>query len=293
LFNFVIYVIFAHLTTLSYQILPNTIFLLAILGILILILRRLPEAKAESEKQDLEIPVETKLANKGLPALAISKIKVQVRFVVKKIWQFILEAKDLRPHALASYKIKKIFEGRLPLSKKAVFQTAHVPEPENEQYLLEKIKHEPKNLANYDALGKFYLDRNNFTEAKDIYLYLTNHEPSSGDYQAKLAYCFFQLDDFEKAAQHYQNSLALDPAHPNRYYNLGLSLASLGRFADAVKHYEQAIALEPKSVKYYLVLSEAHVWLGNAQQAKEALLKAKEIDPIHELVNQKLNDLLK
>jgi len=279
---------------LSYQILPTTIFFLSILGILILILRRLPEAKAESEKQAKEISVEKKLENKGLPALAISRIKVKSKFLYKKAWQFILEAKDIKPHALASYKIRKIFGGRLPLKKKFVFQPAEdltLPSGENEQYYLEKIKREPKNLSHYDGLGKFYLDNNNFNEAKDIYLYLTNHEQANGDYRAKLAYCFFQLTDFEKSAEHYRASLGLDSAHPNRYYNLGLSLVKLGKFAEAILNYEQAVALEPDSVKYYIVISEAHIKLGQAQKAKDALLKAKAIDPVNELVAQKLKDL--
>jgi len=276
---------------LSYQILPNIIFIFSILGIVLIILRRLPEAGAEAGNQAEEAEAHEILQDKGLPAQAISKIKVAVTFAVKKSWNFILEAKDLKPHAAAGYKMKKLFAA-LPGFKKQDIHPVLSADVKNEQYYLDQIKQEPKNLTLYDALGKFYLEAENFGDAKDIYQYLVNHQPASPDFQARLAYCFFQTKNYERAAEHYQKSLALDSTQPNRYYNLGLSLESAGKTAESVEHFEHAAGLEP-APKFYVSLSAAYEKLGNTDKAREALQLAQKLDPDNESVKEKLEKLVK
>jgi len=236
---------------LSYQILPNVIFILSVLGILLIILRHLPEAAAADHSSPKEPSAHFKLVAKGLPAEAFSKIGVILRFRVRKIWNFMLEAKDLKPYSNVGYKMKKIFGGRQPQEIKPVILapvTTH--EVRNENYYLEMIRIQPRKLSHYDALGKFYLEQENFNDSKDIYLYLANHEPANPDFQARLAYCYYQVKQFAKAADHYQKSIALDSTQPNRYYNLGLSLESAGKAAAAAAALNKALELEPENPKY-------------------------------------------
>ena len=275
----------------SYQILPNIIFIFAVLGILLLILRRLPEAAAAAEQAPLEADARENLLAKGLPAKAFSKVATFVKFWTRKIWNFVLEAKDLRPHAAAGYRMQKIFNGRLP-----GFKPAPAPQPitthevKSEQYYLDIIKLQPKNLSNYDLLGKFYLEQSNFSDAKDIYEYLCNHEPGNPEFQARLGYCYYLDKQFTKASERYQKSLALDSTQPNRYYNLGLSLEGAGKLNDAAKNLETAIALEP-SVKYYISLSTVYLKLNNGIKAREILQKALTLEPENEVVKTKLEKL--
>jgi Flp pilus assembly protein TadD len=284
----------------SYQIIPNILFIFAILGILLIILRHLPEATVE-ELKAAELPPEQRLTEKGLPVIAISKIRTLFRLWFRKIWNFVLEAKDLKPTSLAGYKIKKIFKSRppqlnrpaasaaLPQSINPVAPVVVEPQPvKDENFYLEAIKDDPKNLANYDSLGKFYLEAENFIDAKDIYEYLAKHEPGDSDFLGRLAYCFYQTKNYEKAAEHYKQSLALDSTQPNRYYNLGLSLQALSKNTDAIKVFLQAIALEPSNPKYYISLSNSYVKKARKQEAKEALEKAKKLDPKNEVVLNKL-----
>lgn len=238
----------------SYQILPNIIFIFAALGILLIILRRLPEASVYEEKKAAVVEADKKLIAKGLPAEAFSKVGSFFKLRVKKSWNFILEAKDLKPHAAAGYKMQKIFGGKLPGFKKQGITPVTTQEIKNERYYLDLIKIQPKNLTHYDALGKFYLEKENFSDAQDIYIYLTNHQPANPDYQARLAYCYYQAKNFEKASEHYQKSIGLDSTQPNRYYNLGLSLESAGRHQEAVKAIAKALELEPENNKYQQAL---------------------------------------
>jgi len=280
------------LASLSYQIFPNIIFILAVLGALLLIVRRLPEAAVSNEQTPPEEGAHQKLLAKGLPAQAFSKVATFFKLWTKKIWNFILEAKDLKPHAAAGYRMQKIFNGKLP-----GFKTSAAPHPitthevKSEQYYLDMIKLQPKNLSNYDLLGKFYLEQSDFSEAKDVYEYLTNHEPGNPEFQARLGFCMYQEKQFDKAAAAYGKSLALDSTQPNRYYNLGLSLESAGKPDEAIKNFETAISLEPSSVKYYISLSNIYIKTNNGIKAREVLQKAKAIDPENEAVKAKLEKL--
>jgi tetratricopeptide (TPR) repeat protein len=263
------------------------------LGILLLILRRLPETASTAQQAPSGVSVQEKLLAKGLPAEAFSKVSTFLKFWTKKIWNFVLEAKDLKPHVAAGYRMQKIFNGKPAAAKTSTdFQAAdHEQEEKNEQYYLDKIRQQPKNFSNFDLLGKFYLENSKFSDAGDIYEYLANHQPGNPEFQARLGYCYYQNREFAKAAEHYQKSLALDSTQPNRYYNLGLSLEAVGNLAESVKKFETAIALEP-SAKYYVSLSTVYLKLNNGQKAREVLLKARELEPQNETVKNKLDKLM-
>jgi tetratricopeptide (TPR) repeat protein len=240
------------------------------------VLRHLPEANVQSSKTTEESQATNKLIEKGLPAIGFPKFKVFIVFYLKKVWNFALEAKDLKPHANVGYKMKKIFGGQKPQTKPEIIKPQTVTEVRSEEYYLENIKLEPKNLNNYDALGKFYLEKESLQDARDIYQYLVNHEPSNPEYHARLAYCFFKEKNFQKASEHYEKSTGLDSTQPNRYYNLGLSLEMAGNYQESVNAFEQAINLEPTE-KYYKSLSEAYKRVGNDHKAREAQFQAKKI----------------
>jgi tetratricopeptide (TPR) repeat protein len=279
-------------TPLSYQIIPNIIFIFSVVGVLLLVLRRLPEAGSIIERQPEKSTAHEKLLAKGLPAEAFSKISTFVKFWISKIWNFVLEAKDLKPHAAAGYRMQKMFNGKLPgFKQQLAVQPITTHEVKSEQYFLDMIKLQPKNLANYDLLGKFYLEQSNFSDAGDIFEYLANHEPGNPEFQARLGYCLYQQKQFGKAAEHYQKSLALDSTQPNRYYNLGLSQEGAGDLDQAVKNFEMAISLEP-TVKYYISLSNLYLKLNNGIKAREVLQKAQKLDPQNETVRTKLDKLM-
>lgn len=275
---------------LSYQLIPNIILLFSILGILLLVLRRLPEASAIPEQPNQSEAATLKLLAKGLPAMAISKLRSWFRFWGKKLWNFALEAKDLKPQAFANYRIRKLF-GPWQQPKPATSRPASTEEVQNEQYFLNIIKRDPKNLANYDLLGRFYLDHQEIDNARDIYDYLTRHDAANADYQARLAYCYYQTKDFAKTAEHYQKSLALDSSQPNRYYNLGLVQETMGQSEAALQSISRAIALEPHNARYYLSFGNISLKLGRHDEALNALQKAYELEPQNDKVKQKLDRL--
>lgn len=275
----------------QYQILPNLIVILSVLAAFSLILRRLPEATAKQETEAPRHPVELKLLGKGLPAKAVSKTRTTIKFWLGKIWNFMLEAKDLKPAASTGYQIRKLFGHRPVAGKMQTSHPASTEEVKNEQYYLNIIKKDPKNLSNYDALSKYYLGKDQITDALDVYDYLTAHDPANADYHARLAYCYYQLKNFDKTVDHYKKSVTLDSSQPNRYYNLGLVLEILGRHAEAIDAISKAVNLEPNNPRFYISLSGVYSRIDSTAKALEALKKARHLDPSNEEIGRRIEKI--
>lgn len=258
---------------------------------MLIILRHLPEAIA-TQTQAKQAGVEKNLEQKGLPAVAISRLRTALKLSSKKLWNFVLEAKDLKPAAIAGYKIKKIFNARAQnITYVPVTPVAAPPKQPTENDLLEAIKGDPHNLTLYQNLGKHYMDAENYADAKDVYGYLTKHAPADSDFHGKLAYCCYQLKDYTKAVEHYKISLTLDSSQPTRYYNLGLSQEAVGNTVQAIEAFRHAVLLEPQTIKTYISLSNLYIKSGDRQKAQEILLEAKKVDPGNEQVKTKLKQL--
>ncbi len=250
----------------AYNTISTVIFLAAIVGMILMILRRLPEAAA-SQEQDQDESLRATLAMSGRRTLqAYYKVRAIVVFWSKRALNFALEAKGMKHPSLTNYRIRKIFRGRQHVSGPAGINAAavahaaaaNVTDPaavpaeavKDEQFYLTQIREQPRELPRYAALAHFYVGQNNFSDAENVYDYLVKRDPSNSDYQAKLAYCKLHLKAYEDAAVWYEKSLALDPGHPNRYYNLALAYKVVGKRAQSAGAIRRAIELEPRNKKY-------------------------------------------
>lgn len=232
-----------------YNLLSNITLLISILGIIVLVLRRLPQAVEEeqSARAELNEPGEL-LASKGLPARAVSKTRGWFKLFTHKIWQFMLEAKGLKHAPKINYNFKRIL--------KSDDEDTKPPIARSEQYYIDLIKRHPKDLFNYDQLGQFYMEAKKYGDAGNVYEYLANHDPTNSTYFAKLGLCRLHTQQFEQAVDAYRQSIKLDPSHPNRYYNLALAFQGEKQWKQAGDSLRRALELEPKNQKYADLLFE-------------------------------------
>lgn len=237
----------------SYHLLPNLIFILAVLGILVIVVRRLPEIASAKDKPQGQGQELIKPASLG------AKIVARIRFWLSRTWQFVLEAKGLKPTGEVGYRIRKILKPtRVKVNARSadsVVRSAFEIK-RDESFYLRLIKEFPKDLAHYNSLGQFYLDNKNYTDAQNVYEYLVHHDPSKSNYYAKLAFCKLQLRLYGDAIGYYEKSLALDASHPNRFYNLSLAYKSLGKKRKCREMLLRALELEPNSEKYQKSLED-------------------------------------
>ncbi len=237
----------------SYQILPNALLFASIFGIILIFLRRLPDGLEQStiSKPDQQ-PAEMKLwLKKGLPTFPASRLRAALKLLLRKIWNFALEAKGLRPGFFAGYRMKKLSASDTTDAPKPQAD-AITPNEENktEAFFVEAIKKDPKNPALYEGLAKLYISQNNFLDAKDVLEYLSKHDPANAGLLSRLAFSHFRLKNYVEAEQKFKQSLALDSSEPSRYYNLGLSLKLQGKTDEAKEAFQKAFEIEPENEKY-------------------------------------------
>jgi tetratricopeptide (TPR) repeat protein len=228
-----------------YNLVANLILIVSILGIIILVLRRLPQAvgEAEQEKEQQQEAAGMLLAAKGLPTKAASKLKSALKIVWHKVWQFMLEAKGLKHGPRIDFNFKRI----LRKDKEAEVKK---PIARGEDYYIKLIRRHPRELTYYDQLGQFYLEARKFTDAANVYEYLTTHMPTNSSYFAKLGLAQLHDQEFVLAQKAYLQSVKIDPTHPNRFYNLSLAFQGQKRWRQAVKMLDAALELDPDNKKY-------------------------------------------
>ncbi len=226
----------------------NITFIVSILGVILMVLRRLPEAttfnrkKDEFNKDHAAPSAGSLLGAKGLPVKAYSKSKVLSKLITHKVGQFLLEAKGLKQSPKISYNFQRIF--------KNVKADTNQPLVKDEKYYINLIKRNPKDDSYYDLLGQYYLEEKKMGDAVNVYEYLITHSPTETTYHVRLGLAALFMHDYKKAEQAYQKALQLDPTNPSRFYNLALSQQGLKKYDLAEKSMKKALELDPNNHKY-------------------------------------------
>ncbi len=233
-----------------YNTIMNITFIVSIVGVILMVLRRLPEATVldKQAKINRQTTIESRanagslLFAKGLPVKAYSKTKVLFKLIGHKIWQFLLEAKGLKQAPKISYNFQKVFS--------KIKSDATTPLVKDEKYYINLIKRNPKDDSYYDLLGQFYLEEKKMEDAQSVYEYLVSHAPTQTPYWVRLGLSSLFLKNFKKAEQAYQKAVNLDPTNPSRFYNLALAQQGLRKYTLAAASLQKALELEPKNQKY-------------------------------------------
>lgn len=231
----------------SYSLITNLILLISIIVIIILVVRKLPQALGQQDneaKLEFSGQAQEALQEKGLPAKTAGKIKAWSKIASYKTWQFILEAKGLKHAPKIHYNFKKIL-------RKETSNETKPPIARGEKYYINLIKRHPKDLGVYDQLGQFYIEAKRFEDAINVYEYLAEHSPTSSSYFAKLGLSALHLQDFVKAEKAYAQSVKLDKSHPNRFYNLALAWQGQGKWTEAMHALDSALELDKNNQKYH------------------------------------------
>lgn len=228
-------------------------FFLSFLGIIFLFLRRLPDAV---NPPTVDTPVSDQNFNVVISDTEVpSEFNSKIRYWLHRIWVYILEAKNVKGGNQAGFKLKKIFrrQGATDFPIIPPFKPKRV-DPNSEESLLAEIKTDPKNLDNYKLLGNLYLEKENYSEALDVYNYLVRHIPGDASCYGKVAYCMYHLKDYEKAIVNYEKSLSLDNSQPGRFYSLGLCYELSGNLNQAIKNITRAVEIDTTNEKYKQML---------------------------------------
>jgi tetratricopeptide (TPR) repeat protein len=239
------------------------------------------------------------MAAEGLWSYLVRKFK----FVMGKLWHFILEAKDLKPTPLINHqvqKVKQVFKVRIRSSKeeplwmpevsgvisnndeeKSTGQTA-------EELYLNAIKSDPNNKDAYEGLGRLYLQEKNYKEAGETFKFLTRLDPNRDTYWSNLGMSLYSIDLYREAAAAYERALQINNKIPARWVNISLCYEAMHDLPRMIKALNQAIALDKRNLNYLLLLADAYMKVQNKVRAEEVLEQVLSIDPTHKLAREKL-----
>jgi tetratricopeptide (TPR) repeat protein len=226
----------------------NIVFVGSILGVIFMVLRRLPEATLMQDRDKEQQKAYTEqthnsLFSKGLPVQAYSQTKKFFLLLWHRVTQFLLEAKGLKQAPKVQYNFRKVGAVTKPDVKPPLIKS--------EQYFIDLIKRNPKDYTYYDMLGQFYIDEKKMQDAISVYDYLVNHVPTEVTYWVRLGLAALYVHDYGKAESSYEAALKLDPSNPSRFYNLALALQGQKKFPQAVAALNRALELEPNNQKYF------------------------------------------
>ncbi len=228
-------------------------------------------------------------------------IKSKLGIAIRKIWHFILEAKDLTPATTKSIhsqyeKVKSSFRIRirssevepqwLPEAADLAIKPTVNQNPED-QYL-EAIKRNPNDKEAYAALGRLYLQNKNYSDAVQIYEYLIKLDPTKDIYYSNLGLSHYSLKEYEKAKASYEKALSINNKIPTRWINLALCFEALDDYTKAVKAINQALELDKSNTHYMTLLADAYVKLENNVRAEEVLEQILSYEPTNKSAREKL-----
>jgi tetratricopeptide (TPR) repeat protein len=100
-----------------------------------------------------------------------------------------------------------------------------------------------------------------------------NDDPAAISERADAA---FTGGHYAEAGALYQQLLALDPTNVELHNNLGLTLHYLGRSDDALQTLAKGLAIDPNHQRSWLTTGFVNQSLGNAAEARAALVKARD-----------------
>lgn len=285
----------------SFEFISNLILVLSVVGILVVFLRRVPEVV--EEKGQLKLGSGFSGQKRSFLASLAGFIKRLFVAIGKRIWRFMLEAKDFKQGQIIASKFSKIVatqKGKRVINigihsslRRADRLFREGVLGESERAYLEVIKKNPHEYAAYEGLINIYVRQENYGEIQEILEYLIRHNPQNDSYLAQLGDILAKTHRYEEAAAGYEKSLEMDNLHPDRYVSLGVCYAAMGDFEKAKKSFIQALDLDPANVQYLMLLVEIMLKLGQKEEARKTLEGAIEMDSNNNAAKDKLASLSK
>lgn len=227
----------------------------------------------------------------------LEQIKVSLNEALRKVWHFMLEAKDLKEGRILASNFTKIVAGN---SKKVINIAAfnHLRKAEKqiaqndlegaEATYFQILKKHPHEYPAYEGLIRIYTKQKKHEELAEVLEYLVKHNPNNHSYHAQLGKVYLQSRNFAAAVSEYDKSLDLNTLIPARFANAGLAYQGLGNIDKAVEYYRKAMDLEPSNMQYLTLLVDALLRLDQRQEALEILQKALEMDPENTVLQDRI-----
>lgn len=128
-------------------------------------------------------------------------------------------------------------------------------------------------------LAAFYLDKNHYYEAVEMYEYLIETTAPSGEYYEKIGYCYQKLSRFKKAVEFYKMAELFDTDHLWILKKLGWCCLKLKDYDQALIHFREAAAMQPDDMTLLSQVAQCYLNLKDYEEAEQAYVKLSFFNP--------------
>jgi len=136
----------------------------------------------------------------------------------------------------------------------------------------------PNHAATLYELGRYYTDKENYSEALNLFLKAYGISKDSVKYQMGVALAYFNLKEFDKSIKIYESILSIDKTKSEVYYNLSMARMEIGQYDQALTDISLAIKLKPNSPTYIYTIGQISEALGRDDNAISYYLAAVKLD---------------
>jgi tetratricopeptide (TPR) repeat protein len=287
----------------SFGIIQNVLIVLCVVGILILFVRKLPEVVEEQGQLHIGLSADEpkKIDYSGLSRSFLSKLGYSFDMLFKKIWHFMLEAKDLQQTQTITNRLAQIVTPKRRVINIGVYNALKKAERQVEQNQLdlaeetyfEVIRKHPHEYSAYEGLLRIYTEQKKYDDLLEVLEFLVAHNPLNDSYYAKMGNTLLSLRRYTAAIAAYQKSLEIKDTVPARYINIGQCYKAMGKLDQAIGYLQKGADLEPTNIQYATILADALIKAGKNEQAEVVLKDAAKNDPRNKAIRERLAQIKK
>lgn len=125
-----------------------------------------------------------------------------------------------------------------------------------EKECIESIYRDPKDINAYLRLSVYYLQRQKWSDAKEVLMEALKVDPDNDKLYNNLGIVWFRLKRYNNATAAFEKAIKKNDKVAHRYMNMGLALAALGDNEKASDYFSKAVAIDPEEKNYQDLLSE-------------------------------------
>lgn len=159
------------------------------------------------------------------------------------------------------------------------------------QHLLQAIKLEPVHYPSHLLLASLYQRVDANVLAADHLMKVVAVYPLLNIAHQELAFVQLRLSDKQGALESFERAIAADSTEPNVHYYAGVLHGEQGECVKALTHFNNTVYLNPNHLKAHLGAATCRVQLGNHNEARKLVERARELGATHAEV-QVIHDLM-
>lgn len=150
----------------------------------------------------------------------------------------------------------------------------------NEEAIGAGLSDDPKNVGWLSLAAKRLQDRGASARAIDYWREVIKRSPGAVDARLHLGICLLRVGDPGSAAEAYAEALRLSPESAQAANGLAWSLLESGASADDAVLYAKRAVERSQAAHYFDTLARAYLAAGNCGAARNAAMRAIEIDSL-------------